>query len=236
MNTFCKFLNNNRSDLKWWQRNWFFVATVTIALINIIIFAALRHPLVIETDNFSPDGNRISHWHDRLYFSSLLQVFFSAFSHFTWQHTLLNMLCFLVCGIYLERKLGSVKFFSLIICFAFFGNCAVAANNNSIFSHGFSGVNYAVYAYVLVDYLFCVVPKHRRNKPDTIYGGVMLGLIYFAMCFNGGTDHVGFSWYPYDAITNLGHYTSYFVGLIIATFLCTTKYLAERKSQLKDSE
>lgn len=243
MNRISKFINNNRNDQKWWRRNWFFATTVCVVLLCVILHAALGSCWHIETDNNFTYADLAqgfygskSHWHDCLYFSSLLQTFFSSFSHINWQHVLLNMLCFFICGIYLERKLGSVKFFSLVVGFAFFGGCAVAANNNSIDFYGFSGVNFALYAYVLVDYLFCVIPKARRNKTDTVYGGIMLGLIYFAMCFNGGTKSVSFSWYPYDAFYNLGHYTSYFVGLIIATFLCTSKYLTERKLQLRNSE
>lgn len=237
MKRFLKFINNNRNDLTWWRRNFFFAATVFVALLVIILHASLGSRWHIETDNgylyeqimqgFS--GSK-AHWTDGLYFKSLVQVFLAAFSHSNWQHALLNMLCFFICGIYLERKLGSVKFFSLVLCFAFFGDCAVAANNNSIEFYGFSGVNFALYAYVLIDYLFCVIPKERRNKLDTIYGGIMLGLIYFAMCFNGGTARVSFTWYPHDAFYNLGHYTSYFVGLIIATFLCATSYVNGRKS------
>lgn len=236
MHRFLKFINNGRTKLKWWQRNYFFVVTLLIVLLNIILFAALGSSWHIETDNMysfieSPTGypSHKSHWNDCLYFSNLLQTFLASFSHFNWQHTLLNMLCFFICGIYLERKLGSVKFLLLVICFSFFGNCAVAANNDSINFYGFSGVNYALYAYILVDYLFSVIPKENRNKLNVIYGAIMLGLIYFAACFNGGTQKVGFSWYPYDAVHNLGHYTSYFVGSIIAIFLCATRYYNEKK-------
>lgn len=216
-----KYLDNGRKDLSWWQRNWFFATTVFIVLINIILYAGLGGWEIPFDDN--------RHWHDCLFFTNLVHVFFSAYSHSNWQHTLLNMLCFLVCGLYLERKMGSIKFFLLIMAFSLFGNNAVAANNNGLYFHGFSGVNYAIYAYILVEYLFCAISKSKRNKFDLIYGGVMLGLIYFAMCFNGGTQDVSFSWYPYDAMYNLGHYTSYFVGIIIASVLCTYQYILEKK-------
>ncbi|MDE7372867.1 MAG: rhomboid family intramembrane serine protease [Clostridia bacterium] len=198
-------------------------------LINVILYAALGSQWRIDTKDFDNYGHYVYHWEQVLYFRNLIQTFLSAFSHFNWQHTLLNMLCFFICGLYLERKLGSIKFLLLIICFAFFGGCAVAANHNSINSYGFSGVNYAIYAYILIDYLFWVIPKERRNKLNIISGAVMLALIYFAACFNGGTEQVSFSWYPYDALHNLGHYTSYLVGLIIATLLCANEYRIERK-------
>lgn len=234
-----KYLNNGREDLRLWQKNWFFAATLFVVVLNIVLFAALGGKWHIDTDNlYSASDNAQglygvkSHWNDCLYFKSLLQVFLSAFSHFNWQHTLLNMLCFLVCGIYLERKIGSVKLVSLVACFAFFCNSAVAANNDSINFYGFSCVNYAIYAYILVDYIFCALSKNTRNKLNVIYGGIMLGLIYFSACFNGGTQNVSFTWYPYDAFHNLGHYTGYFTGLIISTFLCGTQYLAERRKRV----
>lgn len=210
-----------------WERNWFFAATVSVVLLNVILFAALG------SWQLKIDYNR--HWNDCLFFKNLLQTFLTSFAHLNWQHTLLNMLCFLICGAYLERKLGSVKLFALVVVFAFFGGCAVAANNNSINFIGYSGINYALYAYVAVDYLFCALPKNRRNKPDLIIGGVMLGLIYFAMCFNGGTAHVGFDWYPHDLLFNLGHYTSYFVGILISVYLCATKYIAVKRQTAAQS-
>lgn len=227
MDKIFKFLNNGKTDVKAPWRNWFFATTVAIVLLNVILYAALGGEWHQVSGNYDA---MYGHWHDTLFFTNLLQTFLSAFSHANWQHTLLNMLCFAVCGIYLERKLGSVKLFGLVMCFAFFGGCATAANDNSISFHGFSGVNYAIYAYVLVDYLFCVLPRDgAKSKVDIISGGVMLALIYWAACFNGGVERFSFSWYPYDAMTNLGHYTSYFVGLIISVFLCTTRYVTENK-------
>ncbi|MDE6618151.1 MAG: rhomboid family intramembrane serine protease [Clostridiales bacterium] len=220
MNKFTMIIDNNRKDLKWWQRNWIFATTVFTVLLCIIVYSSGDVGIDIDFD---------SHWHDCLYFKGLLHVFLSAYYHANWQHVLLNMLCFFICGIYLERKMGSIFLLLLIFAFSLFGNSAVAANNGSLWFRGFSGVNYAIYAYILVDYLFCVIPKSKRNKLNIIYGGIMLGLIYFAACFNGGTQKVSFSWYPYDAMNNLGHYTSYFVGLIIATVLCTFKYLLDKK-------
>ncbi|MDE6200805.1 MAG: rhomboid family intramembrane serine protease [Clostridiales bacterium] len=228
MNKFTMIINNNRKDLKWWQHNWVFATTVFFVLLCIIIHST-QGDLGIDID-FN------NHWHDCLYFKGLLRVFLSSFFHANWQHVLLNMLCFFICGIYLERKIGSIYFLLLILAFSLFGNSAVSANHGSLWFRGFSGVNYAIYAYILVDYLFCVIPKTKRNKLNIIYGGVMLGLIYFAACFNGGTQKVSFSWYPYDAMHNLAHYTSYFAGLIIATVLCTFRYLLEKKQNSENKE
>ncbi|MDE7158464.1 MAG: rhomboid family intramembrane serine protease [Clostridiales bacterium] len=225
MNKIFKILNNNRKNVSPWQCNWFFATTVFITLLNIILYGTLGSwevPL---------DSHSYGHWHDCLYFTNLLHVFCSAYSHANWQHVLLNMLCFFICGIYLERKMGSLNFFLLIMAFSLFEGCAIAANNNSIAFHGFSGVNYAIYAYIVVDYLFCAIQKDKRNKLDLIYGGVMLGLIYFAACFNGGTSKFSFAFYPYDAMYNMGHYTSFFVGFIMSAARPLLIFFSSQKAQ-----
>ncbi|MDE6356816.1 MAG: rhomboid family intramembrane serine protease [Clostridia bacterium] len=217
------FLNNGRKNLKWHERNLFFAATLLIIILNIVLYAALGGSWKINTQVSSP------RWNAFLYFKALIQTFLNAFLHFNWQHTLLNMLCFAVCGIYLERKTGTLNFFLLILGFAFFTSCAVAANNESINFRGFSGVNFALYSYIILDYLFCTIPKNKRTRLNTVYGGVMLALVYLAMCFSGGTSKFTFSWYPYDLFYNLGHYTSFFSGAIITLSLKLVILATEKK-------
>ena len=224
MDTIFRILNNNRKNVGLWASNLFFVTTVLVALLNIILYSVLGSWEV-------PLGNHsYGHWNDCLYFTNLLHVFCSAFSHANLQHVLLNMLCFVICGIYLERKIGSLNLFLLITAFALLGGSAVAANNDSIAFHGFSGVNYAIYAYIFVDYIFCAIQKDKRNKSDLIYGGVMLGLIYVAACFNGGTQEFSFALYPYDAVHNMGHYTSFFVGFIISAAIHLLIFFSSKKT------
>ena len=127
--------------------------------------------------------------------------------------------------------MGSLNLFLLIMAFSLFGNSAVAANNDSIAFHGFSGVNYAIYAYIVVDYLFCAIQKDKRTKLDLIYGGIMLGLIYIAACFNGGTSKFSFALYPHDAMYNLGHYTSFFVGFIMSAAIHLLIFFSSKKTK-----
>ena len=146
------------------------------------------------------------------------------------------MLCFAVCGVYLERKMGSLYFFVLIVFLAFFGSCATAANNNSMTFRGFSGVNFSLYAYILIDYIFLCCRKNERNKFRLIYGGVMHALIYFATCFNGDANSVRFSPFPNDLLYNLGHYTGYFVGLIFGLTVNAVSIVYRRKYALTKEE
>ena len=118
------------------------------------------------------------------------------------------MLCFFIAGLYLERKTGSLGLLALVLSNAKQHGRVCAPAKGEIAYYGDSGVNYALYAYIAIDYLFSFT-KSRRNKTDLIFGGVVLALIYLAMCFSGGTATVSFKPYPYDLLHNLGHGTGF---------------------------
>lgn len=141
------------------------------------------------------------------------------------------MLCFFIAGLYLERKTGSLGLWGLVLSIAILQGCVCTAAYG--YFRGFSGANYALYAYIVIDYLFSL-GNARRNKTDLIFGGVVLALIYFAMCFNGGTSEVSFAVYPYDLLHNLGHGTGFFCGAIVA-LLVQLPMAAARRSAKKAS-
>ncbi|MDR0461881.1 MAG: rhomboid family intramembrane serine protease [Christensenellaceae bacterium] len=189
------------------KANWFFIGTILVIVVNILLFAVLGGSWAYRVR-----GDGSWHWESVLYFDPMIRSFLKSFTHFNWQHVLLNMLCFVVCGFYLERKIGSVKFVLLVLVMAFFTSMTVSTNNASAGWQGFSGVNYGLYAYIIVDFLFSIKSSGKFNM---LFGGVVLGLIYFAMCFNGGTESFGFEFYPYDLFNNLGHYSSAVAGLVL---------------------
>ena len=203
-----KFIDDKSKNVKWWNRNYFYAGTIIIIAINIMLFAFAGN----DWESIVPIDNE-GHWEDVFYFDVVLRAFLNSFSHANWQHVLLNMLCFAGVGFYLERKTGSFGILFLVIISAFFSSIAVSANDLGVYWHGFSGVNYFLYAYSLIDYIFSF-QKSKRNRTNIILGGIILALIYLAMCFNGGTSEFGFEWYPYDLMHNLGHYTSFLAGLI----------------------
>lgn len=212
-------LDDKDKRLKWWNRNWFFAATVVVIVVNLLIYFFANDwqfkAFPISNDNWRPEN----HWTDVLYFTPTWRSFFSSFSHANVQHVCLNMLCFFVTGIYLERKYGSISLFLTVIIAAYLSAVAINANNLRANGHGFSGVNYFLYAYIIVDYVFYFIKNKKRNKVTTIFGGVVVGLIYLASCFNGGTEKFSFSWYPYDLSHNTAHYSSFFMGLVVTIAL-----------------
>lgn len=218
-------LDDGNKKLKWWNRNWFFATTVAIIAVNLLIYFFAND---WQNDAFPIDRGwyvQLNHWHDVFYFTPTWHSFFSSFSHANVQHVCLNMLCFLVAGAYIERKYGSISLFLTVILAAYLSAVAINANNLSANAHGYSGVNYFLYAYIIVDYIFYFIKNKQRNKITTISGGVVIALIYLASCFNGETETFSFAWYPYDLSHNIGHYSSFLIG-----FVCT---LALKLVQLK---
>lgn len=199
-------LNDTRKNTTKRTANYFFVVTIAIILINVIIFATCGR----DTGDISVRPN----W-GRFSVNNLMQTVLNTFTHFNWQHTLLNMLCFLVAGMYLERKQGSFPFLLFMVLLIFFTGFASAANDISLSWKGFSGANYGLYGYIVIEYIFMLFQKRKRDLVNIVSGAAVLGLIYLAMCFNGGTSTIGFEWFPYDLLHNLGHASGFFAGIVL---------------------
>lgn len=205
-----KILNCKCKKLFWWNKNYFFLGTLAIILINLIIFFTGAKLPPRETNN---------NWQSVLNFKNLCYHFSSAFFHLNAQHCLLNSLCFLVVGCFVERKYGSISLLSLVFVFALFCECMVSANHYSGGGGiGYSGVNFAFYAFIIVDFIFNF-KLLKEDKLTLILSFIVILLIYVACCFCGGTEEFTFKIYPYDLITNIGHYTSFLGGLIFTTFI-----------------
>ena len=208
-----KFFDDKNKNLKWYNRNYFYIGTIMIVLINVLLFVVLGNSWdssIISVDNFG-------HWEDPFYFNSTIASFFNAFSHANLQHVLLNMLCFAVCGIYLERKTGTLGILGFVVFSAYISGIAVTCNDLSVAWHGFSGVNFFLYAYIIFDFFFSF-RKDKKNRTNIILGSIVLLFIYVAMCFSEGVSGFGFKIYPYDLIYNMGHYSSFLMGCAVSLF------------------
>lgn len=219
-----KFIDSPKKRLAWYSRNYFYIATVAVVVTNIALYACLGNSWT------SAFGNGSVRWERSFDFQRIWRCFLNNFSHGTWQHALLNMLCFFIAGLYLERKTGSLGLSGLVLSLAVLQGCVCAAAKGDLGFYGFSGVNYALYAYIVIDYLFSFT-KSRRNKTDLIFGGIVLALIYLAMCFSGGTATVSFKPYPYDLLHNLGHGTGFFCGAIVALLVQLPMAAARRSAK-----
>ena len=215
-------LDEKNKILTWWNRNYFFVTTVFITLLNIILHAACKRPWIAVRPNWGT-------------FSvvNLVQALIDSYFHSNWQHVLLNMLCFFIAGLYLERKMGSLKFFLFMIIMSLFTSFASCTNDISIGAIGFSAVNYGLYGYILIEYPLMFIQRGNRYLFNIISGAMIIGLIYFAMCFSGGTSRVSFALYPDDLLHNLGHASGFVVGLIFGLYEQICSLISKKKSAPK---
>lgn len=201
-------LNDRSRKVTLVNMNWFFVVTLAVVIFNIV-----RHTLPEGADptNESPEWKSFS-------LDNLFIALSRSYMHSNWQHCMLNMLCFFVAGIYLERKKGSLGMLLLVFTMSLFTAFATAANYLSLSPLGFSGVNYGLYGYIIIDYIFVLACTPRRYAFNVISGAVVLCLIYLAMCFNGGTSTVSFVPYPYDLLHNIAHSSGFVTGIALGVF------------------
>lgn len=223
----CIILNDSKKSVKWYSRNYFFATTFLVILINYIVFFAYGTPPG-GTLYEQPEWNSFS-------ITNLLIAMSHCYMHSGSQHCALNMLCFFVAGIYLERKAGSLRLLAMVIAMTAFTAFATTANDLSLTPVGFSGVNYGIYGFIITDYIFMLFQREKRSRFNIISGAVVLALIYFAMCFNGGTSTVSFVPYPYDLTHNIGHASGFVTGLLFGLYEGIV-LLIEKLSRKKDEQ
>lgn len=205
-----KVFDEKNKQLTWLTRNYFYLATLTFVFINFMFFTC------------SPSlQNSIVPTYQTL--NGLLLGIVNSFTHYGWQHLLLNMLCFTVISLYLERKFGSIKYFVLVLFNIIFSSVFFSTVGDSNNWGGFSVTIYSLYGVLIVTYIYTVI-KNRKDKTNNIWGGITVALIILAMCFN---EEGGFPFkpYPVDLITNAGHYSGIIVGLLVSCILLFIKFI-----------
>ena len=205
-----KFIDDKSKNLKWYNRNYLYLGTLLIVAINIFLFAVIGN-------SFADGIGGYKVW-EQFDLSNLLRGVLNIFAHADWEHVLLNMLCFSVCGLYIERKTGTIGFLFLIFGFCVIDSAFGTATSFSVYSIGASGLVYLCYAYIIVDYIFSFL-KVKSNKTNIILGAIVLIFILCAMCFDVDTSGFPFIYYPKDLITNAGHYSSFIGGLIVSLMI-----------------
>ena len=220
-----KIIDDGTKKLTALNRNYFFIVTVAFVVLCVTLHARLGNEWSVRMRPYE-----INRYGFKIYKgNSLLYSLYNAFSHANWQHCLLNMLCFFVCGCWLERRKGSLKFLILLLLIIFITSRAITAVCGDAWV-GYSGVNYGLYAFIIVDFLFSL-KNGKRDKFNIICGSIVTALIYFAMCFNGGVERVSFAFYPSDLIYNAGHKISFWVILLAAFVVKIFKYLKNRDAE-----
>jgi len=223
-----KFFDTKAKNPTWYNRNYFYIGTILIIVTQILLFAFFGSSLASSTPAHV-------HWEDTFNFANLYILIGNCLGHSSWMHVLMNMLCLTISGLYIERKTGSINFVLIIFVLIVFNSIGTTAINNSFAWIGFSGVNYSLHAFVIVDYLFSL-RKKDRNKFDLIFGGIILLLSY---CFMSGTSDdsgIKFVGYPVGLLFHNGHADGFVIGIIITLLIHITKLNVSQQYEIKSCD
>jgi len=213
-----------RRKTKILSKNFFYMGTTVAILINVLLYAAGGK----VWQNFVEVGAIHPGWNSYLYLNPTVRAFLNAFSHLNWVHVAFNMSGLLVCGMYLERKIGSGNLVLMILSLTFFtAIVSVASMFNAVHWIGFSGVLYLLFAYVIIDFLFSF-QKNKRNRNDIIIGAAALLFIYINMSF----DARSFVWYPHALIFHEGHLFGFLAGLALGVAVQVINLMESRCSRI----
>ncbi len=214
-----EFINDSKKTIHWWNRNYFFISTMIIIAGLLLIFNS-----GIRIHHFGNAGEY--EWYQFMNLSNFIQNFINCFFHSDWAHVIFNSVSMLVCGLYLERKCGSIPLLVLTFFLAVFASAFVGSNELSTDWVGFSVVIFAFYGFIFVDFFFSL-KKERRTKFNIVWGIIFLVLIYLIMSINtfdgdwfvvAGRE-VGMTWYPHELLYNGGHYTGFLAGALICLLM-----------------
>ena len=212
------FDDKSKGKTNWWGKNYFYIGTILFIVLNVILFVT-NVRCALQTERVWSEFN----------LSNLIIAFTNIFRHSSWEHLLHNALMIAVGGLYVERKTGTFNFLWLMLGFSFVGGAMVCAGANSFNWAGSSVVWFALFGYILVDYLFSF-QKSKRNKTNIILGAVVLVIEYIRAGFydkiGGG---IGWGIVPYQLIYNAGHYIGFIVGAIFALVVCISQITKSKK-------
>lgn len=206
-----KFVDVSTKKVNWKNRNYLFAGTILVIAINIIIYATCGGDW-----NFKLFDNS-AQWED-FSIMNFLTIMFAAFSHSSWMHVLLNMLCFAFVGFYVERKYGTFGLLLFVLLFSFTAPALASHVKGNVNHHGFSGVIFAFHGFVIIDFISMYFRKNKKMM-EIIIGIIIVVAIYVMMSFatnNEGT--LMFLGYPYDLVHNMAHYSGFFLGMILGVF------------------
>ena len=216
-----KFVDDRNKKLKWNTRNYFWVVSIVYVALNILLFVFLGKKNLLK-------GLESQDWRFFDVVREWLVAIGNTFSHSSYEHVLQNMLGLFVCAFYMERKMGSFKFFVTLLCISLFNAVACSFAAGGLNWSGNSGVWFALVGYVLIDYLFSL-RKSERNLTNLIVGFIVLALEWFRLGFydqlGGG---IGWVCFPYQLIMQRPHLIGFIFGALLALTICVMQNKPQR--------
>ena len=200
-----KYVDDKNKNLKWWNRNYFWLGTILYVFINLMLYMSLRD--LVSTSGWSVSAE---------FFQRCIDVHI----HSSWEHVLHNMLGYSICAFYIERKMGTLQFIGLNIFVTL------------VASAGYTGCSFIWFfmlGYVVIDYLFSF-KKSQRNSSNIITGAIVIALEYFRCCFYDGPNGIALTYTPVQLLDNNAHFGGFMVGagsafvVHIALITCLANY------------
>ena len=208
-----KFVDYKNKEINKQNRNYFWIVSISYCALLILIYACLGTSHIIQ------DGLN-TRWEHFDGIRSWLIGLERIYTHSSWLHVLHNCLGFMFGAFYIERKMGSLNFAMLLGAFTIlFANTVDGGCGNSM-------IWFALYAYMLVDYLFSF-RKGKRNITNIIVGAVCLALEYIRSGFfdmSGG----GIGW-GFAPVQLYGHFEGFVMGLGVALIVQVAVIKTEKK-------
>ncbi len=201
-----KFVDIENKKVSRWNRNYFWSVSLVYIILNITIFAILgRNNLLWQYEEIK--------WKVFNGFKDLFISIGNLYTHNYWGHVLGNMVAFSLSAFYIERKMGSLNFLCLILSLSILSSPLVSMYVGLNWA-GSSVIYFALWGYVIIDYLFSL-GKNTRTKANLIIGGISIFCSYIGSCLREniiGTNLL----IPYNLIYNAGHYFGFIVGVLVA--------------------
>ena len=199
-------VDDPQKDGWWFNRNYFFAGTGAVIFVLVMLYGIGGNAWM---DNVA-EVNAPTRWNDSLNYNNILRGFLNSFGHLSWLHLLGNSVSFLIMGMYLERKLGTIKLLCLILALAFFTSSAIGANHLSNWWAGFSGVNFGLKFFIGMDCIFTLANRRTRTKVNVIFCSIVL--VWILIIFSVEIDPTfTFRIYPWR---NMGHSSGALAGLV----------------------
>ena len=204
-----KFVDYENKVITKFNKNYFWTVSFIYILLNICLYAIFKHNNILWSliDTKWQNFNGIK---------DLIISIGNLYTHTSWAHVLRNMFAFSISALYIERKIGSLKFLGLILLLSIFASPMVSMYVGLKWA-GSSVIYFAVWGYVIIDYIFYMFKKDK-HKTNIILGAIVISCKYIGSCLT--ENIIGTNIFlPIQLLYNAGHYFGFIVGILISLII-----------------
>lgn len=215
-----KFVDFEKKKVTKLNRNYFWIVSIIYIVLNIALFAIFNHNnLLWKLIDVK--------WQNYNGIKDLIVSIGNLYTHTSWEHVLRNMFAFSLSAFYIERKIGSLNFLGLILILSILSSPMVSMYVGLRWA-GSSVIYFAVWGYVIIDFLFSL-KKSNRSKTNLIIGGIVIVCNYIGSCLTDNIIDTNI-FIPIHLLYNAGHYFGFLVGILISLVIQITAIQSNRQN------